>query len=344
MGRKKKKQLKPWCWYCNREFEDEKILIDHQKAKHFKCHVCHRKLFTGPGLVIHCGQVHKEKVEQIPNAVQGRTSVEIEIYGMQGVPEEDQEARRLMKRGQDPEAEQQQPPEKKKKQPQDQAAWLPPNIPMPPPGLPFPPPPVAMPFGSSMPPPPPPPPPPPLLQPFSAPTTVQHPHFPPPPRPLVPSAAVPSSSVASSSVHKQPNLGLTSDLSTYPRVAKPWASGANAAAAAGGLQAKLIHPDEDISLEERRACLGQFKLASGAAKKTGSGGQQPVVAAVSTSSSLSRPPPPLMPPAAPPPLMPRMPVSLPSVSRSGQLAPWRPAGGPPPPPPAAGSKGSGRVF
>lgn len=43
--------------YCNREFEDEKILIQHQKAKHFKCHLCHRKLYTGPGLAIHCLQV-----------------------------------------------------------------------------------------------------------------------------------------------------------------------------------------------------------------------------------------------------------------------------------------------
>lgn len=43
--------------YCNREFEDEKILIQHQKAKHFKCHICHKKLYTGPGLSIHCMQV-----------------------------------------------------------------------------------------------------------------------------------------------------------------------------------------------------------------------------------------------------------------------------------------------
>ena len=57
MGRKKKKPLKPWCWYCNREFEDEKILVQHQKARHFKCHVCHKKLYTAPGLVIHCMQV-----------------------------------------------------------------------------------------------------------------------------------------------------------------------------------------------------------------------------------------------------------------------------------------------
>jgi Zn finger protein HypA/HybF involved in hydrogenase expression len=57
MGRKKKKQTKPWCWYCNREFDDEKILLQHQKAKHFKCHQCHKKLYTGPGLQIHSIQV-----------------------------------------------------------------------------------------------------------------------------------------------------------------------------------------------------------------------------------------------------------------------------------------------
>ena len=57
MGRKKKKSSKPWCWYCNRDFEDEKILIHHQKAKHFKCYICTKKLYTGPGLSIHCMQV-----------------------------------------------------------------------------------------------------------------------------------------------------------------------------------------------------------------------------------------------------------------------------------------------
>lgn len=35
MGRKRKKQAKPWCYYCNREFEDEKTLVQHQKARHF---------------------------------------------------------------------------------------------------------------------------------------------------------------------------------------------------------------------------------------------------------------------------------------------------------------------
>lgn len=87
MGRKKKKQLKPWCWYCNRDFDDEKILIQHQKAKHFKCHICHKKLYTGPGLAIHCMQVHKETIDAVPNAIPGRTDIELEIYGMEGIPE-----------------------------------------------------------------------------------------------------------------------------------------------------------------------------------------------------------------------------------------------------------------
>uniref|UniRef100_F1L2C5 Zinc finger protein 207 n=1 Tax=Ascaris suum TaxID=6253 RepID=F1L2C5_ASCSU len=87
MGRKKKKATKPWCWYCQREFEDEKILIQHQKAKHFKCHICRKKLYTGPGLAIHCVQVHKERIDRIPAALPGRDSVEVEVYGMEGIPD-----------------------------------------------------------------------------------------------------------------------------------------------------------------------------------------------------------------------------------------------------------------
>lgn len=89
MGRKKKKTMKPWCWYCNREFEDEKILLQHQKAKHFKCHICHKKLFTGPGLQIHCMQVHKENIEKVPNSIKGRDNITLEICGMENIPEED---------------------------------------------------------------------------------------------------------------------------------------------------------------------------------------------------------------------------------------------------------------
>ncbi len=85
--------------YCNREFDDDKVLIFHQKAKHFKCHICHKKLFSAPGLAIHCSQVHKETVSRVPNAVPGRESIEAEIFGMEGVPEGDIMARELARNG-----------------------------------------------------------------------------------------------------------------------------------------------------------------------------------------------------------------------------------------------------
>ncbi|KAG8474451.1 hypothetical protein CXB51_033814 [Gossypium anomalum] len=87
MGKKKKRvPSKVWCYYCDREFDDEKILVQHQKAKHFKCHVCHKKLSTAGGMAIHVLQVHKESVTKVPNAKPGRESTDIEIYGMQGIP------------------------------------------------------------------------------------------------------------------------------------------------------------------------------------------------------------------------------------------------------------------
>ncbi|KVH88280.1 protein SUPPRESSOR OF FRI 4 isoform X2 [Cynara cardunculus var. scolymus] len=87
MGKKKKRVSSDvWCYYCDREFDDEKILVQHQKAKHFKCHVCHKKLSTAGGMAIHVLQVHKETVSKVPNAKDGRESTDIEIYGMQGIP------------------------------------------------------------------------------------------------------------------------------------------------------------------------------------------------------------------------------------------------------------------
>ncbi|VDO71231.1 unnamed protein product [Schistosoma mattheei] len=148
MGRKKRKQLKPWCWYvrfktliipryCNREFDDEKILIQHQKAKHFKCPYCHRKLFTGPGLSIHCNQVshdirqyskhqvHKEKLDKIPNALPNRTSTIIDIYGMSGIPEVDMIEHERQKFGLEGEDE---PPEKIAKEDESAPFYPPPPI------------------------------------------------------------------------------------------------------------------------------------------------------------------------------------------------------------------------
>lgn len=95
MGKKKKnkgeqQEIQVYCWYCERKFEDEKVLVAHQKAKHFKCHVCHKKLTTAGGMVVHVFQVHKENITKVPNAKPGRDSVKYEIYGMEGIPDEDQ--------------------------------------------------------------------------------------------------------------------------------------------------------------------------------------------------------------------------------------------------------------
>lgn len=87
-------KMKPWCWYCDREFDDDKVLIQHQKARHFKCSHCHRKLNSGSGLVIHVAQVHKVTMERVPNAIAGHDTPEVEVYGMEGIPTGDLERHR----------------------------------------------------------------------------------------------------------------------------------------------------------------------------------------------------------------------------------------------------------
>ncbi|KAK7190517.1 hypothetical protein DPSP01_005260 [Paraphaeosphaeria sporulosa] len=79
---------RPWCFYCERDFDDLKILISHQKAKHFKCEKCGRRLNTAGGLNVHMTQVHKEQLNQVENAIAGRGGLDIEIFGMEGVPPE----------------------------------------------------------------------------------------------------------------------------------------------------------------------------------------------------------------------------------------------------------------
>ncbi|CCX30716.1 putative C2H2 finger domain protein [Pyronema domesticum] len=95
MTKKKRRQnpeiedliARPWCYYCERDFDDLKILIHHQKAKHFKCERCSRRLNTAGGLRVHMEQVHKETLEQVENALPGRESIDLEIFGTEGIPE-----------------------------------------------------------------------------------------------------------------------------------------------------------------------------------------------------------------------------------------------------------------
>ncbi|QIW99487.1 hypothetical protein AMS68_005005 [Peltaster fructicola] len=79
---------RPWCFYCERDFDDLKILISHQKAKHYKCTMCTRRLNTAGGLSVHMSQVHKETLTAIENALPVRKDVNIEIFGMEGIPED----------------------------------------------------------------------------------------------------------------------------------------------------------------------------------------------------------------------------------------------------------------
>ncbi|EDU43665.1 RING-6 protein [Pyrenophora tritici-repentis Pt-1C-BFP] len=83
-----KLEQRPWCYYCERDFDDLKILISHQKAKHFKCDRCGRRLNTAGGLSVHMNQVHKETLTHVENANPGRQGLELEIFGMEGVPAE----------------------------------------------------------------------------------------------------------------------------------------------------------------------------------------------------------------------------------------------------------------
>ena len=42
-------------------------------------------------------QVHRETIKEIPNALPNRTNPEVEIYGTEGIPEEDAKARAARK-------------------------------------------------------------------------------------------------------------------------------------------------------------------------------------------------------------------------------------------------------
>eukprot|EP00474_Spongospora_subterranea_P008904 CRZ09362.1 hypothetical protein [Spongospora subterranea] len=88
MGRKSKPKMKPFCFYCDRIFDDEMVLVTHQKAKHFKCHHCQKKLGSAHSLTVHVFQVHKETLKSVPNAKKGRDDLELGIFGMQNIPED----------------------------------------------------------------------------------------------------------------------------------------------------------------------------------------------------------------------------------------------------------------
>jgi DNA-directed RNA polymerase subunit RPC12/RpoP len=109
--KKSKEEEKPWCFYCDRTFDNEPTLVQHQKNKHYKCPECNRKLNTAQGLSVHAYQVHKltitrfvgsadavfvslisvvttnfSPLHSVPGAKPGRESMDREIFGTCGLP------------------------------------------------------------------------------------------------------------------------------------------------------------------------------------------------------------------------------------------------------------------
>ena len=76
-----------FCYYCDRRFDNEQTLILHQRAKHFKCPECRKKLQTLPSLTLHHKEVHKMTLQKVPEAIDGRDDVRTGVLGMKHVPE-----------------------------------------------------------------------------------------------------------------------------------------------------------------------------------------------------------------------------------------------------------------
>jgi hypothetical protein len=69
MGRKRKAAL-PWCYYCGREFADERVLEKHQRAKHFRCGSCDKQCASLPAMRQHALKAHGENVLKARNNTQ----------------------------------------------------------------------------------------------------------------------------------------------------------------------------------------------------------------------------------------------------------------------------------
>lgn len=81
-----------WCYYCEREFPAYTDLCQHQRAIHFRCQFdprsCSRKLQTAGGLKVHMQQVHKSELREVPGALPDRKDLSVEVFAMDGIPEE----------------------------------------------------------------------------------------------------------------------------------------------------------------------------------------------------------------------------------------------------------------
>lgn len=79
-------ELKPFCYYCDREFDTVKTLITHQRTKHFNCAECGLKFDTVTGLRVHMLNAYKKTMKEVPGSIPGRENPDIVVHGMEGLP------------------------------------------------------------------------------------------------------------------------------------------------------------------------------------------------------------------------------------------------------------------
>jgi hypothetical protein len=77
-------------------------------------------------------QVHKEQIDKVPNSLPNRSNIEIEIYGMEGIPQEDLKNHERQKNGNKSDSDDDEPATKKNKMDgQPNMAAMPPQMMMP---------------------------------------------------------------------------------------------------------------------------------------------------------------------------------------------------------------------
>jgi len=88
--------------FCERQFDEKMVLTAHQKAKHFTCPLCAKKLNSvvgmfqcisadAAGLQNHLKTVHRQALDKVANALEHRSNPATipDISGMDGIPAKD---------------------------------------------------------------------------------------------------------------------------------------------------------------------------------------------------------------------------------------------------------------
>lgn len=83
-----------FCYYCDREFDDVKSLVHHQRLRHFCCKESGRTFDSITGLRVHMLNAFKKSLKEVPNSMTGRENPNVDVRGMDGLPKGILEERR----------------------------------------------------------------------------------------------------------------------------------------------------------------------------------------------------------------------------------------------------------